>query len=294
MKNEFPVYDICKFSYSQEDDIIVKPLAPYLKSMRKLHFPHRHDFYHMIFFTQGGGSHTIDFEKFEVNPFHGYFMSPGQVHGWEFEGEVDGYVINFSKTFFKSFLLDNQYLENFTFLNGQVQHSVINLEEQARSSATEVLNKALTAAESTGKFRLDKLRIILLEFFFLIAEIKGELGDTKNSESHNKTVLRNFEMLIDKNYLQLKLPKEYAALLCITPSYLNAICKTLLGISAGNMIRNRVVLEAKRMLINMKLTVTEIAYQLNFSDNSYFCKLFKNQTGVSPETFRKTLGVKSV
>ncbi|AEV99676.1 AraC family transcriptional regulator [Niastella koreensis] len=289
MKKEFPVYDICKFSYSQEDDIIVKPLAPYLRAMRKLHFPHRHDFYHLIFFTQGGGSHTIDFEKFEIKPYHGYFMAPGQVHGWDFEGDIDGYVINFSAGFFKPFLLNNQYLENFTFLNGNIQHSVIDIDEQYRSPLTELLNKVLVEAESTGRFRLDKLRIMLLEFFFLIAEIKGESGDVKSIENHNQIVIRNFEKLIDKHYLQLRLPKDYAELLCVTPSYLNSICKELLGLSAGNLIRNRIVLEAKRMLINLELTVTEIAYKLNFSDNSYFCKLFKNQEGVSPETFRKTL-----
>jgi len=289
MKKEFPVYDICKFSYSQEDDIIVKPLALYLRAMRKLHFPHRHDFYHLIIFTKGSGSHTIDFEKFEINPYHGYFMAPGQVHGWDFEGDIDGYVINFSADFFNSFLLNNQYLENFTFLNGNVQHSVIDINEHDRSPVTELLNKALIEAESTGKFRLDKLRIILLEFFFLIAEIKGESGEVKSTENHNKIVLRNFEKLIDKHYLRLRLPKDYAELLCVTPSYLNSICKELLGLSAGNLIRNRIVLEAKRMLINLELTVTEIAYELNFSDNSYFCKLFKNQAGVSPETFRKAL-----
>ncbi|WP_316739137.1 helix-turn-helix transcriptional regulator [Pedobacter aquatilis] len=293
MKHDIPVYDICKFSYSQEDDIIAQPLAPYLKSMRKLHFPHRHDFYHLIFFTNGSGSHTIDFEKFEITPFHCYFMAPGQVHGWNFEGNMDGYVINFSTDFFKSFLLNNQYLNNFTFLNGRVQHSVLDIDEQNRLYAKELLDRAVTQANGAGKFRLDKLRITLLEFFIFISEIKGESIDVENRESHNKTVFRNFEELIDKHYLELRLPKDYAELLFVTPSYLNAICKEQIGLSAGNLIRNRIVLEAKRMLINLKLTVTQIAYELNFSDNSYFCKLFKNQEGVSPETFRKSLRLKS-
>jgi len=100
MKREFPVYGICKFSYSQQQDIIVKSLAPYLKAMRKLHFPHRHDFYHLILFSHGGGSHSIDFQRFTISPYQVYFMAPGQVHGWDFEGDVDGYVINFSADFF--------------------------------------------------------------------------------------------------------------------------------------------------------------------------------------------------
>lgn len=289
MKREFPVYDICKFSYSQEEDIIVKPLAPYLKAMRKLHFPHRHDFYHLIIFTQGGGSHSIDFEKFTIKPYHVYFMAPGQVHGWDFEDNVDRYVINFSANFFKSFLLNGQYLENFPFLSGNVYYSVLDIAEQDRPKVIGMLDRALIEAESSAKFRLDTLRVILLEFFFLVTKLQGESDAKKNIENHNQVVLRNYEKLIDQHYLRLRLPREYAALLCVTPSYLTSICKELLNLSAGNMIRNRVVLEAKRMLTNLDLTVTEIAYELNFNDNSYFCKFFKNQAGVSPETFRKCI-----
>ena len=289
MKREFPVYGICKFSYSQQEDVVVKSLAPYLKAMRKLHFPHRHDFYHFILFTKGGGSHSIDFEKFTIHPYQVYFMAPGQVHGWDFEGDVDGYVINFSADFFKSFLLNGQYLDHFPFLRGNAHYSVLDIPGQDRDEIIRIMEKALMVADSSGKFRLDTLRIILLEFFFLVAKTKGESDEIKNSESHNHGILRNYEKLIEQHYLDHRLPKYYAELLCVTPSYLNTVCKELLGLSAGNVVRNRIVLEAKRMLINFDLTVTEIAYELNFNDNSYFCKFFRNQAGISPETFRKSI-----
>jgi len=82
-------------------------------------------------------------------------------------------------------------------------------------------------------------------------------------------------------------PKDYAELLYITPNHLNALCKDLLGIQAGEVIRNRILLEAKRLLTNPLLTITEIALQLNFNDNSYFTKFFKKSTGITPEEFRK-------
>jgi AraC-like DNA-binding protein len=62
----------------------------------------------------------------------------------------------------------------------------------------------------------------------------------------------------------------------------------MLGISAGEVIRNRVLLEAKRLLINLDLNIAEIGYRLNFNDNSYFTKFFKKYTGQLPEEFRKT------
>ncbi len=286
MKKEFPVYDICKFTHTQEEDVIIKPFAPYLKAMRKLHFPHRHDFYHMVFFTRGAGSHSVDFETFNIKPYHIYFMAPGQVHGWDFEGAVDGYVVNFSAGFFKSFLLDSQYLDNFLFFSGNVQYSVLDIPVAEQTAAIAVMEKAVKEADSPGRFRLDTLRVLLLEFFLLLVKSAGA-DKTNNKVGHNHALLRNYEKLIEQNYTNHRLPKFYAELLSITPSHLNAICKELLGISAGDMIRNRIVLEAKRMLVNLDLTVTQVAYSLNFEDNSYFCKFFKNQAGISPEAFRK-------
>jgi AraC family transcriptional regulator, transcriptional activator of pobA len=61
----------------------------------------------------------------------------------------------------------------------------------------------------------------------------------------------------------------------------------VLGIPAGEVIRNRIILEAKRLLVNNDMTVLEIANYLNFADNSYFSKFFKRLEGVTPEEFRK-------
>lgn len=61
----------------------------------------------------------------------------------------------------------------------------------------------------------------------------------------------------------------------ITPNYLNALCQDALGVTAGDVIRDRVLLEAKRMLTNSHVDVAEIAYQLNLHDNSYFTRFLK-------------------
>jgi AraC-like DNA-binding protein len=92
----------------------------------------------------------------------------------------------------------------------------------------------------------------------------------------------------------MKLPKEYAELLYITPNHLNALCRDLVGKTAGELIRERVLLEAKRLLTNLNITAAEIAYELNFQDNSYFSRFFRKYTGQTPEIFRKQFDVKKV
>lgn len=116
-------------------------------------------------------------------------------------------MINFSANFFKSFLLNGQYLENFAFLNGNVLNAVIDINESDKSSFIELLNKLVIAAEFTGKFQTDRLRIKLLNFFFLIAEIKGESVDLKSADSHKQVIFQSFIKLIDEHYLQLGLPE---------------------------------------------------------------------------------------
>jgi len=132
------------------------------------------------------------------------------------------------------------------------------------------------------------IRVLMMQFFIMVGRL-SEGSVLKGPASYNQTLVHNFQKLIGENYTRLKLPKEYAEILYITPNHLNAVCKDILGISAGDVIRNRLVLEAKRLLTNPQLNINEIAFTLNFSDNSYFTKFFKKAEGKTPEKFRKQI-----
>jgi AraC family transcriptional activator of pobA len=130
------------------------------------------------------------------------------------------------------------------------------------------------------------LRVLILQLFILINRLNQGSGN-KGPASYNQILLKNFQKLIELHYTRLKLPKDYAGMLYITPNHLNAVCKDILGMQAGEVIRNRAMLEAKRLLTNPQLTISEIAFELNFNDNSYFTKFFKKFEGITPEEFRK-------
>jgi len=285
-KERFPVYDIGHLAEFKKDDILISQFAPYLKIHKNLQQAHKHTFYHLVFFTEGAGSQTIDFQKFEVKPYQIYFMVPGQVHHWAFERKVDGYVVNFSPKFFQSFLLKPDYLEQFPFFSGNANEAVINVEENLRIKLIGLFEKLLIETVENQRTALDMARLLLLELFILIGRTVIT-PQSKQASPYNLTLLKNFKNLIETNYINNRLPKYYAELLYITPNHLNALCNDLLGIPAGEVIRNRVVLEAKRLLINPQLGITEVANHLNFADNSYFTKFFKKQAGITPEEFRK-------
>jgi AraC family transcriptional regulator, transcriptional activator of pobA len=286
MKNEIPIYDISSLGGFRKEDIIVNRFGPYSKTHQHLHYPHRHSFYHVVLFTEGAGFHSIDFENFEVQPWQIYFMIPGQVHSWNFEGTVDGYVVNFANTYFQSFLLLTEYLQKFSFFNGVVKDSVLQVPADCRQAIEEVFEDLLKAGSQNKRFSDDYIKVLLLKMFIMLSDVVVEKSEEYVS-SYNYTLLKNFQQLIERNYTTLRLPKQYAELLYITPNHLNALCNDLLGMPAGEVIRNRVILEAKRLLVNLDLSISEISFQLNFNDNSYFTKFFKKYVGVTPEDFRK-------
>jgi AraC family transcriptional activator of pobA len=97
-----------------------------------------------------------------------------------------------------------------------------------------------------------------------------------------------FEALIESKFRSAKLPSEYANDLYITVNYLNRICQEKRGLSSGEMIRRRVILEAERLLFHTYNSIAEIALELGFEHASYFTTFFKKHTGLTPDNFRKT------
>ena len=283
MSTKFPRLDIGPLSEYRENDVMISRFSVYLHEHQNLIFPHRHSFYHLVLFTQGSGSHTIDFSHFSVKPFQIYFMTPGQVHSWDFEGEMEGYVVNFSELFFRSFLLQPDYLSAFSFFDGDSSDSVIDMEMEIREPVQRIFEELLVIPKSM--FREDLIRVLLLQLFLLLEQSKFR-NKPHHSASQRNPLIRNFQKLIEKHFATTRQPGDYAEMLHITPNHLNAVCKEQLGQQAGAVIRNRIVLEAKRLLINLSLTVSEIAYKLNFNDNSYFTRFFKKETGMTPEFFR--------
>ena len=271
---------------SLQSDIMVDDLASYLARNNNLVFPHRQNFYHFVLFTNGSGTHTIDFETFDIEPWQIYFMSPGQIHSWDFKKDMQGFVVNFHQDFFKNLLMRSDYLDNFPFFSGLVRDEVFGIEQNIQQKVSDLLTDI-----KNNITKLEFVRVSLLYLFHLL-ELQREPIVSQEINAYNHTLLRNFINLIELNYKSLRLPKDYAALLYITPNHLNALCKERLGQSAGELIRNRIILEAKRLLVIKDYSVSEIAYTLSFNDNSYFTKFFKKIEGMTPEEFRKKQALK--
>jgi len=330
-KEKIPVYTIPSLAARPPgpDDFMLERFGPYLeRQSAHLHSPHRHVFYHLVYFSGGSGSHSIDFTRFPVEAGQIYFMTPGQVHSWSFADPPDGYVLNFSEGFLRSFLLNPNYLDRFSFFGGVAAECVVSLAGPLRAAVVEVFESMLRGGAPAGALSAaagasvavgvsaapdpDLLRAQLVQLLLLVQSGvaarqpagagsggasagggRGGRGGSRLPEASSPVVTQKQQLLVslrrlmDQYYKTLRRPSEYAGMLYITPNHLNTLCQDLLGRSAGEVIRDRVLLEAKRLLTNAGMTATEIAYELNFQDNSYFNRFFKKYEGVTPDEFRR-------
>lgn len=288
MKEKIPTYSICNLLGAKHcaENLFVSKLKDFRVEQKDLYFPHKHSFYQVVLFTAGNGRHSIDFQDFIAEPHQIYYMAPGQIHTWDFEDEMDGYIVNFDENFFTTFLQNSQFLKKIGLFSQITKQPTQVLKADCCIEIVELFSRLFQEYQRKSPFREDMLRSILMDLLIRLARTQKEfLNDTISTQHF--TVLHTFEALIEQHFIEKRLPKDYAKLLFITPNYLNAICNAALGKAAGEVIRERVLLEAKRLIVNSDQTISEISYQLNFEDNAYFSRFFKKYVTVSPEEFRK-------
>jgi AraC family transcriptional regulator, transcriptional activator of pobA len=287
MRRNIPVYSICNLLGTDKclADLLVLDLKTFLNES-DIVYPHRHSFYQLLFVTKGKGKHLVDFENHEVKPMQVHFLAPGQIHNWQFSKDAEGYIINFDESFFTSVCHNPHFINEFPFFNSIISRSVMDLKRELQPEVTTLFEAMMAEYHADLDFRADSLRALLLQLLIKLARACKPVSKTPVAR-YNYVLIRNFENLIEQNFRSKRLPKEYAELLFITPNHLNALCTSSVGKSAGEMIRDRVLLEAKRLLANSAMSISEIAYDLMFEDNAYFSRFFKKYTGHTPEEFRK-------
>lgn len=282
-----PTYTICNLLGADRcmAEIVVTRLRDFIDSHREIVFPHRHDFYQIVLFTQGSGRHSIDFQHFTAAPHQVYYMSPGQMHDWDFDENTDGYLINFNESFFTSVCHNPNFVRDFPLFSTISGRPVNSLDMGCCGEVEQVFAQMLEEFERGGEFKMDLLRGMLT---IILVKLSRAAPTTTNpaASKHNLQLMRQFERHIEENFREKRLPKDYAEMLFITPNHLNQVANEMTGQSAGTLIRERVLLEAKRLLVNSDLMISQIADALNFEDNAYFARFFRKYTDVTPEGFR--------
>ena len=136
-------------------------------------------------------------------------------------------------------------------------------------------------------FQLRKVASIVQALFYEImdyASTRHNIELRRKSRKHE--IMAKFVLAVSENFKSERQVSYYADRLCVSPKHLSAVAKELSGMTAGEWIERYVVMEAKMLLKSTTLSVQEISNRLNFSNQSFFGKYFKHQTGFSPSEYR--------
>ena len=285
---ELPVFRIEDFDYGS----VVKSghfhLAPLQNLMSTLPYPHRHDFFHIVWVEQGTGQHVIDEATYEVRPRSLFFMAPGQVHDFSLSADSTGYAISFSSEFFALQLQDKNLLTQMPVYDHEHRIHAVYPEVDAARGIRVTLERLADEYDKEGYRAQDVIRSYL---FILLVQASREAVPTMSMEvgSRSQRLYRGFQTLLDEQFTTMQDPVAYARLLRCTERALNEAVRRCAGITAAQLIRDRVILEAKRLLAHSGGQVSQVATQLGFDDPAYFSRCFKKHTGRTPMEFRQSL-----
>ncbi len=250
--------------------------------------PHRHAFYVIFWVTAGSGIHYVDFEGDEIRPNSLHFVGPGQVHCWDVADAIQGHVVVFDA----SLLLekgDQHLIDQLSFFRSINGLSALNPPAPTIPFFEHVFERLEQEYQRDHFARpfavLSWLRLLLIEAQRLaVGRDMAEVG-----VSAEKQLATRYIQLVEQHAIVQHKVEWYARQLAVTVAHLSKSVKSAIGITAGEILRNHIVLEAKRLLAHTDETAAAIARQINFEDASYFGRFFKRETGQTPRQFRTTL-----
>lgn len=238
-----------------------------------------------IVYLKAGGSVKIDFEQFNLEQDAFFFISPGQFY--EFSATCRGTMLYYNRDFYCIQIHDKEVACDGILFRNVYEIPVVWL----TASQSSILESLITETES--EMRTDDsgteemLRIILKQIIIKCTRIWKLQHQVKVAGAKPEVEFsRKFSQLIDAHYTERHTVADYADILNITAKSLNKRIMQYGRETPNDLIKNRIILEAKRLLAHTTLNIKEISYKLGYEDSSYFIRFFTKNTGNSPQKFR--------
>ena len=279
---EIAVYPVSIFGI--EKSFWIGGLERVLERYPQLEHPHKQSFYMLLYVQDANGTVLLDKQAIRLDQQKVICIKPNSVFSLDINRNAKGKLICFTEDFF-SLRYNNNVLYQFSFLKKDAE-TYIRLSGKETDKWITLLQLMQQEHDCHSKGADKVLRSYLN---ILLYDLDRSLHPHKRAEQKNskEEKIMQFEKLVDESFLHHKTPSFYATKLHITTNYLNRLCHDHRGITSGEMIRKRVIIEAQRLLHYTTLSVAEAAYKLGFENSSYFITFFKKNTKVTPECFRK-------
>lgn len=250
---------------------------------------HSTDFFEIMIFSEANGHIIIDTEKVELSRGVFLFISPFQKRRWFVDNKkVKGYYLIFEKDFLNDFFSDKLFVYRMQFFyNPKLKPYFIPNKDRLFSHHHDIFEEILYEIKH---FQEDSPHLLRSIMYYMLIKMNREYCEFHNLESN--TQLNNlafqFKVLIEHKIKSLQNVNDYSEELGVSRISLNDAVKKQFGITASEMIKERLLYEVKTELLYSTKSIAEIAYTLNFSEPNNMIRFFKSKMGESPNKFRKT------
>ncbi|MDQ4141862.1 MAG: AraC family transcriptional regulator [Bacteroidota bacterium] len=287
--HQLPLYNIQDFEKAgspKRPDFYLNRFEKHLQEHNFIQKPHKHDFFILLLITQGTGTHTIDFKTYPVTPQTVFFLSPGQVHAWQLSADSAGYILFFNLDFYR-LQPDQPEVYRYPFFNILLNRPLVNLPNEHLLPITSIIeNMELEYLQPDYRWQ-EVVRNYLTILLIRLHRAYLEQQPNQDTANTSPSLWQQLDTLLEQHFKEHQPVSFYAEKLNITEKQLNEACKNTFGKTTSSLIQDRIILEARRLLIHSPLTITQIAAELGYFDNSYFGRFFKKHTGKTPEQFRQ-------
>ena len=258
--------------------------------MEIFRFPSRLDAFIIGVGTEGETSLTSNLQEFRLKKNSLFIFNPKDILQVQSNDRFKAHLIVITPDFLKRINIDTKRMMPLFLQFGSLPcMELTHAESQSLRSFISMVEQELKGPETD--FSSEIIGGLIAATIYKVGDILTHYlteHPEVDSPIHNRAeeYFRQFTELLGEHYKHERSVGFYARQLCITPKYLTTLIKRISGKSVSEWIDNYVILEAKTLLKYSNMSVQEIAYYLNFPNQSFFGSYFKRNAGMSPSQYK--------
>lgn len=244
--------------------------------------------YIKILYLPAGYKLRVDFACYETQQPTLFFISPNQYLELEAAGSESGYFIFYNRDFYCIQIHDQEVACDGLLFNNIRNMPKVELVEDEIAFLGSLFKEMILEFKLNDSSLEEMMRTYLKQLLIRATRSwkRQHLDNAVTDQQSDLEFFRKFTRLVDEHYKSKHTVADYADFLCMAPKTITHKFNRLRLPQPNEVIKNRIILEAKRLLVHTSLTAKEIAYDLGYNDPAYFSRLFMAKTGESPSGFR--------
>lgn len=265
------------FHINRVEDVITKIKFPLL--------PHRKTVFDFLFLTEGHTIRSKDLHRYEFSQNTFFFLPALQISTHEYiSPDAKGFFCHFDAEIFSKLFPHTPFYDEFSFWHFSGD-PLVAINEAMLEPVLNILNRLLSEYKSNHSLNVNLISAYLLTLFTELSFARKDTGlIAKNAAVR---VTEKYKNLLSLHIFQTHKVTDYASMLAITPDHLNKCVRATIGKTSQELLADMVILEAKVMLKQTSLSVSEIAFKFSETNPSDFTRFFKAKTGFTPREYRQ-------